>query len=47
MLQEIKEFFPPNDSINSIIHANRKELSRDSKYKNNVFDYLNILSVDY
>ena len=48
MLQEIKEFFQLTivSCINSIIHINRKELSRDSEYKN-IFDYVTILSVDY
>lgn len=47
MLQEIKEFFPTNDSITSIIHTNRKGLGRSSKYEDNICDYLNILFVDY
>lgn len=37
MLQEIKEFFQLTIVINSIIHINRKELSRGSEYKN-IFD---------
>ena len=46
MLQEIKEFFQLTIVSIQLYNINRKELSRDSEYKN-IFDYVNILSVDY